>query len=182
MATVAFRGISRKRRSFIALAVKRGEKNVHDTYLWPGNCCRSAKDLFMRTQENGATERVGVHVPGKDQELDFSDFMQGLVVDTKAYVRAEANHLTLHAIEKASTLLSMVVRKAVVFIMLGTALLFLNIALAIYLGDQLGSRPLGFVLVAGTYLLLLAIFQFWWSHGGRERFLIDRINDLSNDD
>ena len=150
--------------------------------LWPGNCRHSAKHSFMRTQENGAPDRTSTQIPGEDQELDFSEFMEGLVVDTKAYVRAEADHLTLHAIEKASTLLSMVVRKAVVFVMLGTTLLFLNVALAIYLGDLLGSRPLGFVLVAGTYLLLLGIFQLWWSQRGRERFLLDRINDLSNDE
>ncbi|MBK8615233.1 MAG: hypothetical protein IPN85_17620 [Flavobacteriales bacterium] len=136
----------------------------------------------MRTQENGTNDRTRAHMPGRDQELDFSDFMEGLVVDTKAYVCAEADHLKLHAIEKTSALMGMVIRKTVVVILLGTALLFLNIALGIYLGDELNSRPLGFVIVAGTYLLLLGAFHIWWSQGGRDRFLIDRINDLSNDD
>ncbi len=150
--------------------------------LWPVNCDRVAKHSFMRTEENGTRDRTSAHIPGRDQDLDFSDFMEGLVVDTKAYVRAEVDHLKLHAIEKASLLMSMVIRKTMVVILLGTSLLFLNIARAIYLGDQLDSRPLGYVIVAGTYLLLLGAFQLWWSQGGRDRFLIDRINDLSNDD
>ena len=136
----------------------------------------------MRNEENGAPDRNSATIPGQEQDIDFSEFMDGLVVDTKAYVRAEADHLRLQAIEKASVLMSMVVRKAVVFVLLGTALLFLNVAFAIPLGEQLNSAPLGYVIVAGTYLLFLAVFASWWSQGGRDRFLIDRINDLSNDD
>lgn len=136
----------------------------------------------MRTEENGSQDRTSVRLPAEQQDLDFSDFMEGLVIDTKAYVRAERDHLTLRGIEKASLFMVLIFRNGVFMILFGTAILFLNVALAIYLGDQLDSRPWGYVIVAGTYLLLLGAFQLWWSKGGRDRFLLNRINDLSNDE
>jgi len=108
--------------------------------------------------------------------------MNGLVVDAKGYLLAEKEHLTLQATEKAAVLLSRVVRHTAMLVMLAATLLFLNLALALYLGELLGSLPLGFVIVAGSYLLLLGGFLLWWSQGGRDRFVIDRINDLDRDE
>lgn len=134
----------------------------------------------MRTEPNGATGPVVEHPPDPTPATDFSDFMNGLVVDAKGYILAEKEHLTLQATGKAAFLLSKVVRHTAVMVMLAATLLFLNLALALYLGELLGSLPLGFVIVAGSYLLLLGGSMLWWSHGGRDRFVIDRINDLDN--
>jgi Putative Actinobacterial Holin-X, holin superfamily III len=114
-------------------------------------------------------------------ELDFSSFMDGLVDDVKGYVHAQKHYLTLHATEKASTLMGKAVEQTVLFGVLGISLLFLNVALAFYLGDLLASRPLGFVIVAVFYLLLLGAFFLWWKNGARDRFVLDRINDLNDD-
>jgi vacuolar-type H+-ATPase subunit I/STV1 len=113
--------------------------------------------------------------------LNFSSFMDGLVNDMKGYARAQKEYVVLHATEKASTLMGKVVEQLAIMSIVGMALLFMSIALAFYVGDLLASRPLGFVLVAGLYLLLLAGFLVWWRNGGRDRFVIDRINDLNDD-
>ncbi|MEO8591251.1 MAG: hypothetical protein ABI432_17870 [Flavobacteriales bacterium] len=114
--------------------------------------------------------------------LDFSTFMDGFVDDVKGYVDSQKHYLTLHATEKASTLMGKALQHIVLFAALSMALLFLNVALAFYLGDLLASRPLGFVLVAGFYLLLLGVFHLWWTNGGRDRFVLERINDLNDND
>ena len=113
--------------------------------------------------------------------MDFSSFMNRFADDVKGYVRAQKVYLTMQATDKASTLLAKAVQHVVLFVMLGIALLFLNIALAFYLGDLLSSRPLGFVLVSGFYLILLAAFFLWLNIGEKERFILGRINDFSND-
>lgn len=115
-------------------------------------------------------------------ELDFGTFMNTFTDDVKGYVEAQKRVLFMQATDKASTLMAKTVQHVVLFVMLGITLLFLNIALALYLGDLLTSRPLGFVLVSGFYLLLLAVFFLWWNGGAKDRFILGRINDLSNDD
>ena len=141
----------------------------------------TTKRVSMRAAENNN----GIHPADRDTEeggeLDFSTFMDGFVDDVKGYVDAQKHYLTLHATEKASTLMGKAVEHIVLFVVLGMTLLFLNVALAFYLGDLLSSRPLGFVIVAGFYLLLLGAFLFWWKNGARDRFILDRINDLNND-
>ena len=142
---------------------------------------RTTKRVSMRATENNN----GIHPAdmGTEEggELDFSTFMDGFVGDVKGYVHAQKHYLTLHATEKASTLMGKAVEHIVLFVVLGMTLLFLNVALAFYLGDLLSSRPLGFVIVAGFYLLLLGAFLLWWKNGARDRFVLDRINDLNDD-
>lgn len=127
----------------------------------------------------------GVPITDRDTdeggELDFNTFMDGFVDDVKGYVHAQKHYLTLHATEKASVLMGKAVQHIVLFVVLALALLFLNVALAFYLGDLLVSRPLGFVIVAGFYLLLLGAFLLWWKKGARDRFVLDRINELNDD-
>ena len=135
----------------------------------------------MRTSPNNTTAPPAQHDTDEGGELDFSTFMDGFVTDVKGYVEAQKHYLTLHVTEKAGTLMGKAVQQVVLFVVLGMALLFLNIALAFYLGDLLASRPLGFVIVAGFYLLLLGAFLLWWKNGARDRFVLDRINDLNDD-
>ncbi len=115
-------------------------------------------------------------------ELDFSTFLSGSANDVKGYVGAQKRYLELHFSERAGILLSRLIANVVLSVAVGFALLFLNLALALYLGEMLGSAPLGFVLVAALYLLLLVIFRLWWTNGGRDRFVLDRINDLTDND
>ncbi len=135
----------------------------------------------MRTSKNAAKTTRTDRDDDEGQDLDFSTFMDGFVDDVQGYVHAQKQYLTLHVTEKASMLMGKAVQHTVLFVALGMALLFFNIALAFYLGDLLSSRPLGFVIVAGFYLLLLGAFLLWWKHGARDRFVLDRINDLNDD-
>ena len=114
--------------------------------------------------------------------LDFSTFMDGFAHDIKGWVRAEKRYLMMHGSEKAGTMMGKTLHLTVVFIAFILILLFLCIGLGFYLGDVVGSRALGFVLVGGFYLVLLGIYQLWWSNGGRDRFILGRINELNDED
>ena len=115
-------------------------------------------------------------------ELDFSTFLTGTAQDVKGYVTAQKRYLELHFSERAGVLFSRLLANVVLCVAVGFALLFLNVALALYLGEVLKSAPLGFVLVAALYLLLLGAFRLWWTNGGRDGFVLDRINDFTDTD
>lgn len=131
---------------------------------------------------NGSNGHVTDHPPEPPPAASFSDLLNGAVHDAKSYLLAEKEHLTLQAIGLVAVLLSKVVRLTAVLVLLAAMVLFLNIALALYVGELLGSLPLGFVIMAGSYVLMLGGFLVWWSQGGRDRFVIDRINDLDGNE
>ena len=54
--------------------------------------------------------------------------------------------------------------------------------LGFYLGELLHSNALGFIIVGGIYLLALGIFQLWWTSSGNDNFILNRINELDNND
>jgi hypothetical protein len=62
------------------------------------------------------------------------------------------------------------------------AFVFLNVALALYLGELLGSYPLGFLLTALLVIALVGLFHLWWANGGRDGYLLARINDMNDDE
>ena len=136
----------------------------------------------MRNPDNNPPLAAEEELTEEGGPLDFSSFMKRFAEDIKGYVRAQREYLALHITEKVGTVMGKIVQQVVLFVTVGMALLFLNIALALYLGDLVASRPLGFVFVAAIYLLLLAGFSIWWSNGGRDRFVLDRINDFNSDD
>jgi hypothetical protein len=115
-------------------------------------------------------------------EVDFSGFMSGLVDDTRSYLDAQRQFLVLSASHKAAVLLSKAVHRTALLAGTAAALLFLGVSLALYLGELLGSYPLGFLLTGVLALLLVLLFNMWWSSGGRDRYILARINDMNNDD
>ncbi len=132
---------------------------------------------------NTTTEPIDAELATREGgELDFSSFLNGTASDVKGYVAAQKRYLELHFSERAGVLFGRLLANVVLSAAVGFALLFLNVALALYLGEVLGSAPLGFVIVATLYLLLLGVFRLWWTNGGRDGFVLDRINDFTDTD
>ncbi len=136
----------------------------------------------MRTSADRPSIDAEEYATREGGELDFSSFLTGTSSDVKGYVRAQKRYLQLHLSERASLLMGRLLANVVLAVALGFVLLFLNVALALYLGEILHSAPLGFVLVAALYLLLFGIFRLWWAQGARDRFVLDRINDFTDND
>jgi hypothetical protein len=112
--------------------------------------------------------------------LDFSTFVDGFVVDIKGYVNAQRHFMMLQASHKLAVLLAKAVQRMAVLSGFAFAALFSSVSLALYLGELLSSFPLGFLITAALALLLSGMFHLWWSNGGRERFILARINDMND--
>jgi hypothetical protein len=119
--------------------------------------------------------------PIDDEEpLDFSTFVDGFMVDIKGYVNAQRHYMMLQASHKLAVLLAKAVQQMAVLSGFAFAALFSSVSLALYLGELLSSYPLGFLITAALALLLAGVFHLWWSNGGRDRFILARINDMND--
>jgi len=164
------------RRVFGHTRARRGQR-VNEEQLsgvWTSVRMQCTKHQCMETETRTRTP----HEP----QVDFSGFMNGLVDDVKGYLEAQKDLLVLGASHKAAVLLSKAVHRVAVLAGLGAALLFLGVSLSLYLGEQLGSAPLGFLLTGALALVLVLLFNVWWTSGGRERYILARINEMNNDD
>lgn len=141
----------------------------------------SANPGNMRTAERHSTEEFGAS-NGKEEDVTITTFLEGFASDLRGYVNAQRDHLLMTASLKFAKLMGQAVHNAALIGGFAIALLFLHVALALYLGELLASYPVGFLLTALLALIMVGIFHLWWTNGGRERFLLARINDMTNDD
>lgn len=81
-----------------------------------------------------------------------------LFLEVKKYLELQKEYVKLDAAEKLTITLSTILIVAVLLLLGSIVLLFLTFALAYYLGNVLGSLPIGFSIIAAFVLLLAAIF------------------------
>lgn len=79
----------------------------------------------------------------------------------KAYLRKQVEYHKLEAFEKASEAGAAVTSYVTTLTVAYVAIVFLSIALALWLGSVIGSPPLGFVCVAGVYLVVLLLIRLF---------------------
>ena len=98
--------------------------------------------------------------------LDEIRKIESLIEDGKQYVQTRIDEMKLVAADKSSRLLSLTVS---IFLTAAVFFLFfvlIAVAVALFIGDWLGSRGLGFLLVSG--LVLLTSLWIWIK---RERWI-----------
>ncbi|MEO6547517.1 MAG: phage holin family protein [Ferruginibacter sp.] len=94
------------------------------------------------------------------------------------YVETRIDLLKLKAINKSSEVISSLVAVIAIIIAATVAVLLLNIALALWVGDLLGRAYLGFLVVAGIYLLLALLIHFFkdtWLKGPVSNIIIKKM-------
>lgn len=111
-------------------------------------------------------------------ELDLAAYMQGLKGSLSGYVRTEKELVKMQLTERAGSVMAGAVEQVVRLVCLGGVLLFLVISVSLYIGELSGSYPVGFAAGASVYLIIYLIYHFWWGGGGKDRFIMERINDL----
>lgn len=90
-----------------------------------------------------------------------------------AYVEQEIESVKLTAAEKISIATSTIVSGLILTLLAAAMLLFASLALSYYLGSLMNSTALGFLAVAGIYLLiLLTVYLF------RKRLITDNIVEV----
>lgn len=134
----------------------------------------------MSSTHHIPTEPIDLNATEEGERLDFNTFIDEAVQDVKRLVRVQKELIALSAAEKAAGLSAKLLRSTITAVAALFILLFLNLALAFYLADVLDSNPLGFLAAAGVYAVLVLGFNLYWNGGGKDRFMIDRINDLTD--
>jgi hypothetical protein len=78
--------------------------------------------------------------------------------DIQEYIEVRLGLIRLHTAENLSKILSSAVNIAVIGYMLFFILLFISFAAGYFLGSRFDSTELGFLCVAGFYLVILLLF------------------------
>lgn len=114
------------------------------------------------------------------QEPQFTDYIQQVGESTKAFVNTKLNVWTLTASEHIGILSARAVLFLVGLALVGMIFLFSSFALAFWLGTILESAPLGYLCVAGLYVLLSFAFWLFWKHWLRSIIILNFVNDMYN--
>jgi len=109
---------------------------------------------------------------------DNTRLLESLLERASEYGKTSFELMKLKALDKTTDVVSSLVPQSVVFVILASFMLFLNLAIALWLGDILGKAFYGFFVVAAFYLLA-GIFVHFFMHKKLKKlvanYLIKRI-------
>jgi hypothetical protein len=88
--------------------------------------------------------------------------VESLLEKTTKFVESSIVLAKLKAIDKTADIVSTIIPHTIVLILVGTFMLFLNIGIALWLGEILGSSFYGFFVVAGFYGITGAVVHFFF--------------------
>jgi len=103
---------------------------------------------------------------------DNAKLIESLLEKATDYGKTTFELVKLKALDKTSDVVSSLVPHGIVFILITTFLVFVNIGLAVWLGDILGKIYYGFFVVAAFYGLTGFIIHF---------FMHERIKKMVRD-
>jgi len=91
----------------------------------------------------------------EDQKFSFP----GVIQKFKEYLKNTKNITVLKVVDKLSSLIATVITDSIMVIFGFFILLFLSIGLGFYFGELFDSNALGFLALAGVYILLVIILM-----------------------
>jgi len=92
---------------------------------------------------------------------DNSKLLESLLEKASEYAKTSFELVKLKALDKTTDVVSSLVPHSIVIMLIATFLLFLNLGLALWLGDILGKVFWGFFVVAAFYILAGLIIHFF---------------------
>lgn len=92
---------------------------------------------------------------------DNSKILETLFEKATEYGKTSFELVKLKTLDKTTDLVSSLVPHSVVMFLIGTFLVFLNLGIALWLGDILGKTFYGFFVVAGFYILTGILIHFF---------------------
>jgi hypothetical protein len=109
---------------------------------------------------------------------DLGDFMESMVGETKELWAVQKDYYALVASEKAARLSAGLLSSVVLSLAIGSVLIFLSLAAAIFIGNLLHNMALGFLIMAGAFLVVGGCFLLIWRGGTRDRLILRLTNTL----
>jgi hypothetical protein len=88
--------------------------------------------------------------------------VESLLEKTTEYIKSSIELAKLKALDKTADIVSTIIPHAIVLILVASFMLFLNLGIALWLGEILGSSFYGFFVVAGFYGITGAIVHFFF--------------------
>lgn len=113
-----------------------------------------------------------------EQHDDIGTWLDDLTREAREYAEHTREYYLLIAAERAAAVTAGAVQGVVTVVMLCMVLLLVTIAGALWVGDLLGHRELGFLSMAGLYLFAWIVFRLVWAKSGRERFMVSLVNAI----
>ncbi len=96
---------------------------------------------------------------------DNTTFLESLLERASEYGKTSLELAKLKTLDKTTDIVSSLVPQSVVIILIASFMLFLNLGIALWLGDILGKTFYGFFVVAGFYILVgivIHLFMHKW--------------------
>lgn len=87
--------------------------------------------------------------------------IESLIERITEYGKTNYKIVKLQLIDKVSDILSSLIPMVVIFILIGSFLVFINVGLALWLGEILGRTYYGFLAVGAFYGLITIIFYLF---------------------
>lgn len=88
--------------------------------------------------------------------------VESLLDKTTDFINSSIRLAKLKALDKTVDIVSTIIPHAIVFILMAAFMLFLNLGIALWLGEILGNSFYGFFVVAGFYGITGAIVHFFF--------------------
>jgi hypothetical protein len=92
---------------------------------------------------------------------DNGRLLESLLESASEYGKTSYELVRLKALDKTTDIISSVVPNSVVTILIAFFMLFVNLGLAIWLGELLGKMFYGFFVIAGFYIFTVIVIQFF---------------------
>ncbi|MBS1546584.1 MAG: phage holin family protein [Bacteroidetes bacterium] len=111
-------------------------------------------------------------------DADMGDLLSSALDDGKAYFAAQADYYKLQASGQVGKAAGSLASLLIVSVLAMLVVLCASVALALWLGMLVSSMALGFLIVAGVYLLALLLFLVAGGGALRKSITLKVINSL----
>jgi uncharacterized membrane protein len=88
--------------------------------------------------------------------------VESLIEKTTEFAKSSFELVKLKTIDKTADVVSTLIPHAVVLIFIVSFILFLNLGIALWLGEILGETFYGFFVLAGFYAVAATVFHFFF--------------------
>lgn len=102
---------------------------------------------------------------------DNNKLIESLLKRATEYAKASYELAKLKAINKISEIAASLIVNSIVFVLFASFMVFLNLGLALWLGEILGKIYYGFFVVAAFYVLLGLILQVFFNKCLKKRIV-----------
>jgi hypothetical protein len=90
----------------------------------------------------------------------YNNHIESLFWRAEDYLETKAELFKLKAIDKSSDVVSSIAARMVIALFVASCFLMFNIGIALLIGRSIGEVYYGFFIVAGFYLIVIAILYF----------------------